>query len=130
MFDHDLLRLKQAQDLEERHGLVLAGDYYVAALIYHHASDADHHREKAYELAVKAYERRPEIHVYKTLVAMAYDRLLRSHACSQYFGTQFVMVDGSRPQLEPVQQEASDEDRLYFEVPPLAEQRKVIENVR
>jgi hypothetical protein len=116
----DVVRIAMA-----RRALRTADDYYHAAMILHHGAGS----AAARELAKKAVELRPSFAAARWLYAAATDRALRAEGKPQIFGTQYERVSG-RWTLEPFDPGAVDDaERARWRVRPLAETRKMLEEM-
>jgi hypothetical protein len=108
-----------------RRALRTADDYYHAAMILHHGADS----ATARELAKKAVALRPSFAAARWLYAAATDRALQAAGKPQIFGTQSQQVDG-RWTLEPFDPNAVDDtERARWRVRPLAETRRMLEEM-
>ncbi len=100
--------------------LYSADDFYFAAMIFHHGACTDHY-ELANELAALALDLgNPNA---PWLYASTMDRYLRSLGKPQRFGTQYVARGRCNYVLAPVERATTDEERLRYGVPMLADAR-------
>jgi hypothetical protein len=108
-----------------RRALRTADDYYHAAMILHHGSEA----AAARDFAKKAVALRPSFAAARWLYAAATDRALHASGKPQIFGTQYQQVNGKWT-LEPLDPDAIDDaERARWRVPPLAETRKIVDEM-
>ena len=108
-------------------GLHEADDYFNAALILQH-SDKTEDYAQAHQWCVKAVELDSELPSARWLAAATQDRWLMSQGKPQLYGTQFKKVNG-RWILWDVDPSVTDEERIRWEVPTLAEARKRAESM-
>jgi hypothetical protein len=116
----DRVRLRYVLSALVDRALLTPADYHHAAMILHHGP-AREHTHLAYELARRAAEAgyRPA----RWLAAAALDRWLMHAGLPQKYGTQFHDVHGSY-QLWMVDPTTTDEERVEWDVPPLAQQQE------
>jgi hypothetical protein len=93
-------------------------DFYYAAFVFQH-DDCPEHYKLANELADQVVKLGFED--AKWIYAASLDRYLRSIGKPQKFGTQYVSVRGCTYTLEPVDPATTDEERVAYHVPSLAE---------
>jgi len=89
----DSLRLARVREIIEEGTLILADDYFHAALVLQHGLDSSAYRQ-ANEMARKAVELNPEFPDGRWLVAATKDRWLVSIGQPQIYGTQRYFRDG------------------------------------
>jgi hypothetical protein len=123
----DAERLKRAREIAAAGGLHEADDYFNAALILQH-SDKTEDYVQAHEWCVKAVELDSELPSARWLAAATQDRWLMSQGKPQLYGTQFKKVNG-RWILWDVDPSVTDEERIRWEVPTLAEARQRAESM-
>jgi len=104
---------------EASEGVRTAEDFYRAAMLFQHGTEASDWR-KARELALRAVELHPEYREAKWLAAAALDRELIRTGKRQRYGTQYRDV-GGRLELYPVDPATTDEQRAQWGLPPLRE---------
>jgi tetratricopeptide (TPR) repeat protein len=121
----DAERLKRTREIAAQGGLHQAEDYFNAALILQH-SDKTEDYAQAHEWCLKAVELDPELSSARWLAAATQDRWLMNQGKPQHYGTQYKKVNG-RWILWDVDPSVTDEERIQWEVPTLAEARKRVE---
>jgi tetratricopeptide (TPR) repeat protein len=123
----DAERLKRTREIAAAGGLHQADDYFNAALILQH-SDKTEDYAQAHEWCLKAVELDPELPSARWLAAATQDRWLMNQGKPQHYGTQYKKVNG-RWILWDVDPSVTDEERIRWEVPTLAEARKRVEEM-
>ena len=121
----DAQRLVRVKQLLQDSALRVSQDYFNAALIAQHGTDSSDYL-LAHQLARKAVDLDSANLSAKWLSCAAYDRYLHSSGKPQIYGTQF-RFDQTSGQwtLEPLDAAAAtDEERAYWNVPPLSEARE------
>lgn len=111
-----------------KQGAILTGqDYYHSAMIFQHGRDS-----VAYGMAVKHMRKAIELDstINKWLLAAAIDRELTSRNKPQIYGTQYVKrsLEGKWESYEMDTTQVTDQERRYYQVPTLAEQKEVLRN--
>ncbi len=99
--------------------LTEAEDYHHAALIFQHGDTVDDFQQ-AHHLAREAMNRGYE--PAKWMFAATFDRWQLASGKAQVYGTQFVLNEKGEWQFaEPIDRSVPDEERIKYNVPPLAE---------
>ena len=120
-------RLKRTREIAAQGGLKAADDYYRAALVFQHSSEtADY--QQAHQWCLKALELDPDLPSARWLAAATMDRLLMNQGKPQRYGTQYKKVQGKWILWE-VDPSVTDEERVKWDVPTLAEARKRAETM-
>jgi tetratricopeptide (TPR) repeat protein len=120
-------RLKRTKEIADAGGLREAEDYYHAAMILQHSSKVEDY-DRAHQWCLKAVELDPEHPSARWLAAATKDRSLMNQGKPQLYGTQFKKVDGKWILWE-VDPSITDEERVKWGVPPLAESKKRAEEM-
>ena len=89
-----------------------------AAFIFQHGNCPEHY-DLAHQLAAQAMQRGAT--QARWIYAASLDRALMSRGLPQKYGTQFVSYDGGLLELYPCDPTTTDEERQYYDVPPLHE---------
>jgi len=117
----DDARLKRTRELYASGALLTGADWFHAALILQHSSEADDYL-LAHEMCVAALAK-GEMNA-KSLAAAAEDRFLMRIGRNQRFGTQYVPADEpGKFRLAPTDSQVTDELRALLDTPSLAEAR-------
>ncbi|MCK9877022.1 hypothetical protein MXD61_07910 [Frankia sp. AgPm24] len=93
-----------------------APDFYHAAMVFQHGSLPEHNH-LSFELACRAAD--AGCRDARWLAAAALDRWLTRKGLPQRFGTQYFR-EGAEWEFYPVDPATTDEERLAWDVPPLA----------
>jgi hypothetical protein len=123
----DAARQGRVKQILAEGGARTGDDYFYAAMVFQHGSTAEE-IAKAHELSLKAVELDPEHPSARWLAAASKDRLLMRQGKPQLYGTQFTKVDGKWVLYE-VDPSITDEERVKWECPPLAEAKKRAETL-
>jgi hypothetical protein len=123
----DAERRQRVLEIAGKGGLKTADDYYHAAMVFQH-SDKTEDYERAHQWCLKAVELDPAHPSARWLAAATKDRYLMSQGKPQLYGTQFKKVDGKWILWE-VDPSVTDEERAKWDVPPLAESKKLVEQM-
>ncbi len=121
----DRMRRDRIKRIIENDGLKVSDDYFHAAMIMHHGTEAEDYK-LANELAARAVELDSTNNQARWLYAASKDRYLLKNGEPQIFGTQYNYRDGLWT-LEPFDKNAvTEKEREFWRVPSVAEaQRKV-----
>jgi hypothetical protein len=120
----DRARLARVKELYQTDVLRTAADYYHAALVLQHG-EAPEDFLLAHELCVAAMVLGKNDRASSSLAAAAEDRFLMNIGRPQRFGTQF-RSEGTGPmRLHAVGEGVSDELRRVMGVPPIADARRI-----
>ena len=113
----DRRRRKRVEQLLAAGVAISAPDFFHAAMVFQHGETLDDFW-RAHELAVKATELGEKR--ARWLAAASYDRWLIGQGQPQKYGTQY-RLDGAKPMLYPVNPATTDDERVRWGVPTLAE---------
>jgi hypothetical protein len=121
--ERDQKRRIMVEQMLEKGEVKMADDYFHAAMIFQHGSDGESY-QLAHELALKAVELDSTKSVAKWLACAAKDRFLWHIGEPQWYGTQFIQIDGLWT-IDPIDTTMiTDEERLEWNVPTLFEARQ------
>lgn len=107
--------------------LASADDFYYAAMIFQHGNCVDH-----YKLSNQLAEKSMDMgnHDARWLYAASFDRYLMTLGKPQKFGTQYVQDSKSgKWELYSVDPATTDEERARYDVPPLAQTQKQLDEM-
>lgn len=123
----DSLHTARVYELIKQERIVTGQDYYHSAMIFQHGKDSI-----AYGMAVKHMRKAVELDstISKWLLAAAIDRELMSRNKPQIYGTQYIKrsMEGKWESWEMDTTKVTDEERRYYQVPALAEQKELLRN--
>lgn len=123
----DSLHKSRVYELIKQGAIVTGQDYYHSAMIFQHGKDSI-----AYGMAVKHMRKAIELDstINKWLLAAAIDRELTSRNKPQIYGTQYIKrsLEGKWESYEMDTTKVTDQERRYYQVPTLAEQKEVLRN--
>lgn len=124
IYERDRARIKRVKQIVATDSLILADDYFHAALVMQHGKDSTEYK-LAWKLASKAAELNPQLLNAAWLSAAAEDRYLQSVGKPQVWGTQwFKPSSDAEWTQEPYDTTAkSDEERVAHGVRTLSQQR-------
>lgn len=125
--EEDRARRVEVMKYLENGKLAAADDFYYAALIFQHGNCADH-----FKLSNQLAEKSMSLgnHDARWLYAASLDRYLMTLGKPQKFGTQYVKnKESGRWELYTVDPATTDEERAHYDVPPLAETRKQLDEM-
>jgi hypothetical protein len=100
-------------------------DFFRAAMVFQHGSDAADF-QRTHALALKAIELDPTNDLAKWMAAASKDRELMVLKKPQLYGTQLI-VKGGVWSLYGVDPSVTDEERARWNVPPIAQARRKVE---
>ncbi|MCE7054155.1 tetratricopeptide repeat protein [Algoriphagus sp. AGSA1] len=120
----DSLRRERVLELMRSDSLVTGKDYFNAGIIFQHGNDTT-----ASSLAVKCFGKAIEMDptLHKWWYAAAVDRDLMRRGEPQIYGTQYIQDESTGGKLKQYQidtTQVTDEDRIYYGVETLAQQRE------
>tara|TARA_R110002020_G_scaffold29087_2_gene92061 strand:- start:205 stop:1098 length:894 start_codon:yes stop_codon:yes gene_type:complete len=120
----DSLRRERVLDLMKSDSLLTGKDYFNAGIIFQHGNDT-----VASSLAVKCFGKAIEMDstLHKWWYAAAVDRDLMRRGEPQIYGTQYIQNESTGGKLKQYQidtTQVTDEDRIYYGVETLAQQRE------
>ncbi|WPR77362.1 hypothetical protein [Algoriphagus sp. NG3] len=120
----DSLRRERVLDLMKSDSLITGKDYFNAGIIFQHGTDT-----VASSLAVKCFGKAIEMDssLNKWWYAAAVDRDLMRRGEPQIYGTQYIQNESTGGKLKQYKidtTQMTDEDRIYFGVETLAQQRE------
>jgi hypothetical protein len=118
---HQRARLDRVHQVIQTNQLATPDDYYHAALLLQHSTEARDHL-LAHTLATAAAFRGH--HAAKWLSATTLDRFLEWNGHKQFFGTQYVRNEAGALQAGPFDDYLSESLRSDFAVPPLEEMQR------
>lgn len=121
----DLERRNTAKKVLAKATLKTADDFYHAAVIFQHGSNASDFA-KARALALKALELDNDHSLARWVAAAAEDRRLMAIGKPQLYGTQFKATDGHW-ELYDVDPRITDAERAKWNVPPLRDAKRRVE---
>ncbi|PRY48352.1 tetratricopeptide repeat protein [Arcticibacter pallidicorallinus] len=123
----DSLHRSRVYELINQGAILTRKDYYHSAMIFQHGKDS-----VAYGMAVKHMRKAIELDstISKWLLAAAIDRELMSRNKPQIYGTQYVKrsLEGKWENWEMDTTKVTDEERRYYQVPTLSEQKELLRN--
>lgn len=123
----DSLHRSRVYELIKQGAIVTGQDYYHSAMIFQHGKDS-----VAYGMAVKHMRKAIKLDstINKWLLAAAIDRELMSRNKPQIYGTQYVKQsqEAKWESFEMDTTKVTDQERQYYNVPTLAEQKEVLRN--
>lgn len=125
--EEDRARRVEVTTYLENGKLAAADDFYYAALIFQHGNCADH-----FKLSNQLAEKSMNLgnHDARWLYAASLDRYLMTLGKPQKFGTQYVKnKESGKWELYSVDPATTDEERAHYDVPPLAETRKQLDEM-
>ncbi|WP_439490131.1 hypothetical protein [Algoriphagus sp.] len=120
----DSLRRERVLDLMKSDSLITGKDYFNAGIIFQHGTDT-----VASSLAVKCFGKAIEMDssLNKWWYAAAVDRDLMRRGEPQIYGTQYIQNESTGGKLKQYKidtTQMTDEDRIYYGVETLAQQRE------
>lgn len=116
----DSLRRVRVQELLDSGKVITGRDHYHAAMVFQHGRDSVDYG-KAVQLMRKAVAL--DSTVNRWLLAAAIDRELMSRRKPQIYGTQYIGENGKYRLYDIDTTQVTDEERRYYRVETLAEQR-------
>lgn len=119
----DRARVARVKEIVAAGGAKLPDDLYHAALVLQHGEEVAEF-QMAHDLALRAAEADADLTSARWLAAAALDRLLVRSGKPQKYGTQMIREDG-RWVVAEVDPAVTDAERALWEVPPLAESRRI-----
>ena len=122
----DEARRKRVLEIVAQGGAKEAPDYVHAAMVLQHGQPPDDYK-LAHEWCLKAVELDPEYPGARWLAAAAQDRYLMNLGKPQLYGTQFKKDQNGPWYLWQVDPAVTDEERVKWDVPPLARARARVE---
>jgi hypothetical protein len=117
---NDEKRRERVQQIYKDGGVKAADDYYHAAMVMQHGPEVSDSL-LANQLALKAVELGSTIKYARWLVTASKDRGLMYQGKPQLYGTQFRCVESENTCLYQVDPSVTDEERMKWNVPPLAQ---------
>ncbi|WP_069660868.1 tetratricopeptide repeat protein [Arcticibacter eurypsychrophilus] len=125
--NEDSLHRARVYELIKQGAIVTGKDYFHSAMVFQHGRDS-----VAYGMAVKYMKKAVEMDstVDRWLLAAAIDRELTSRNKPQIYGTQYMKrsADAKWESFEIDTTKVTDQERRYYQVPTLAEQREAVRN--
>lgn len=120
LVEEDQIRQDRVRQLLAADSVVTANDFLHAAMIFQHGGDSSSYR-LAHELVVRSVELDSTNNVARWLTAATYDRYLLSLNQPQWYGTQYLIWDGTT-YLQPIDTtKVTDSIRVTFGVRTLEE---------
>ena len=119
------VRIAKTKEILESEKGLSGDDYFHGCIIFMHG-DCPEDFWQAYKLALKAVDQNYK--GAKRFAAAAFDRWLMYHGKPQKFGLQYV-PDGVRLRLWDVDPKTTDKERADWDVPPLEELFRNVENI-
>ena len=123
----DAARRQRVREITAAGGARVAEDYYHAAMVFQHSIKPEDH-DQAHDWCLKALELDPDHPMARWLAAASKDRALMWREKPQLYGTQFKMVD-NKWILWEVDPAVTDEERVRWDVPPLAVAKSRVEKL-
>jgi len=123
----DAARRQRVREITAAGGAKAADDYYHAAMVFQHSIKPEDH-DQAHDWCLKALELDPDHPMARWLAAASKDRALMWREKPQLYGTQYKMVDGKWILWE-VDPAITDEERVRWDVPPLAVAKSRVERL-
>jgi hypothetical protein len=123
----DAARRQRVREIAAAGGAKVAEDYYHAAMVFQHSIKPEDH-DQAHDWCLKALELDPDHPMARWLAAASKDRALMWREKPQLYGTQFKLVD-NKWILWEVDPSITDEERVRWDVPPLAVAKSRVEKL-
>lgn len=123
--ERDRHRRKKVRAMLEAGAVRTATDYFHAAMILQHGNDTTHFK-LAHKLAKKAFEMDSTNHMAQWLMAASWDRYLLTAGRPQWYGTQFVILDGVWYLRKIDTSQVSDQERQAYGVRTIAEIKRYL----
>ena len=118
----DRQRKSRVQELLAADSVVTAGDHYHAAMILQHGGDSTAYRQ-AYELSRRSVELDSTNGSARWLTLASYDRYLLSKGQAQWYGTQYLGINGTMYLQKIDTTQVSDAERRKYGIKTLSEIR-------
>ena len=113
LIDRDRQRKSRVEELLAADSVVTAGDHFHAAMILQHGGDSTAYRQ-AYELSRRSVELDSTNGDARWLTVASYDRYLLSKGQAQWYGTQYLTLNGTT-YLRPIDTtQVSDAERRQY----------------
>lgn len=126
VLEHDRSRAAQVKKMLAAGQLKTADDFFHAAAILNHGADFDEFR-LANAIAAIGLARFPQNAALMRVYATSWDRMMLAQNRPQWYATQYTQDAQSQLwQLEPVDEQVSEQARLKLGLPSLAEMREKV----